>query len=275
MDKNKEILEEQLQFQLPEDNQFPIVIFEGLTPLQIKDKITADFIAMQERGVKASRIMTDEEINEIRAEYGDIAEQQMPELREELELITANYKAKKERLTAELTALDTQFKDLVSFAKDGTAVYEPDNENTFKIPVAGHYLYYTHTGTMFQLIAVRKIPDNERYDLFNTGEKNKEMLEAMGYKIPDFSVENKENYRVIEFEDGERVEIWEQDGKEKVLRHYIEDFLDDDSGEIRSIESTKNEEYAIGDNPYENTFADDEIETQAGTTDEISGDAEG
>ena len=195
----------------------------------------------------------------------------MPELREELELITANYKAKKERLTAELTALDTQFKDLVSVAKDGTAVYEPDNENTFKIPVAGHYLYYSYTGSIFQLIAVKKIPENERYDLFNTGEKNKETLEAMGYEIPDFIPENRENYRVVELGESEYVEIWENDGKEKVLRHWVEEHLDEDTGTVISIERAEHEEYSIGENPYEN----DEIETQAGATDEISDDAEG
>lgn len=269
MTTNKQIPEEQLQFQLPENNQFPEVIFDGLTPLQIKDEISEKFIAMQERGVKAVRILIDEEISEIRAEYGLIAEQQMPELQAELEIATASFKAKKERLTAELTALNNQFTDLVSVAREGIAVFEPESENTFKIPVAGHYLYYTYTGSKFQLIATKRIPDNERYDLFNTGEKNKETLEAMGYEIPDFEIENKENYRVVKFNDGEWVEIWEHDGKEKVLRHGFEDSLTDD-GEIVSIEMTTREEYAIGENPYE----DDETETQTGPTDEIPGEPE-
>lgn len=270
MDTNKQLTEEQLKFQLPENNQFPVQIFDGLSPQEIGEMISTNFVAMQQRGFKANRLMTDKEIFEIRAEYGDIAEQQLPELQTQLELVTSTYKAKKERLTDEITALKNQFTDLVSVAREGVAVFEPENENTYKIPVAGHYLYYSFTGSAFQLIAVREIPSNERYDLFNTGEKNKEMFEKIGYQIPEFNIENKENYRVIELENNERVEIWEEDGKEQCVKHWVEDHLDCDTDEIVPIELKKREEYAIGENPYEN----EQIEAQEGTSDEISGNAE-
>ncbi len=82
-------------------------------------------------------------------------------------------------------------------------------------------------------------------------------------------VENKQNYRIIEFGDGEWVEIWEQDGKEQVLRHGIEDLLNDHTGEIESIKRDWREEYAIGDNPYENTYKDVETETEKGSEEQL------
>ena len=251
MQEQKQLLEEDLNFRLPEDNQFPTVIFEGLTPLQIKDKIGTDFIAMQERGVKAERLMTIEEITEVRAEYGEIAETELPELRDQLETATADFKALKERLTAEITAKDNQFRDLVYKAKRGIADFEPESENTFKIPVAGHYLYYTWTGSKFQLISAKPIPENQRFDLFNTGDKNAESFKALGYDIPDFEAENKDNYRIVDLENGVFVEIWEECGKDVVRKRWKEDFADEETGEVTTIERKEMDGFPLGENPYE------------------------
>lgn len=265
------IYEEDLKFQLPEDNRFPQIIFNEMCPQEIGEMLSKNFVALQENGLKVNRLMTEDEITEVRAVYGDIAEQQIPKISAELEMITSAFKAQKERLTAELTALNNEFTDLVSVAREGVRDFTPEPENTYKIPVAGHYLYYTYTGTKFQLISVREIPSDERYDLFNTGEKNKEMLEQMGYEIPDFSAENKENYRVVKCENGEWVEIWEEDGKEKILRHYLQDVLDDDIGELISVELTETEYYPLGENPYEN----EQIEAQDGQAYEVPVESEG
>ena len=270
-EKTKKIPEELLQFKLPENNQFPVVLFVGLTPLQVKDKISEMFVAMQERGVKAERYMTDEEVSEVRAEYGDLAESQMPELKAQLEQLTAVYKREKENLVDRITSLDVQFKDLVYLAKQGVTVFEPEPENTFKIPVAGHYLYYTLTGSKFQLIDVKLIPDHQRYDLFNTGDKNKQSFEAAGFEIPDYPIENRQNYRVIELGVDDYVEIWEENGKERTKHHWVEDFQDEDTGEVASLDRNETEEFEIGENPYENG----KTEAQEGETDEISGEPEG
>ncbi|WP_418894202.1 hypothetical protein [Limibacterium fermenti] len=270
-EKSETITEEQLQFVLPEDNRFPVVIFEGLPPLEIKDKISVDFIAMQERGMKAERYMTEEEINGVRAEYGDLAESRIPELRSELDKITAEYKVRKENLVDRIAALDTQFKDLVHVAKQGTAEYEPEPGNAFKIPVSGHYLYYAWTGTKFQLIEVKPIPDGQRYDLFNTGDKNKESFEAAGYSIPDFPIENRERYRVVELGKDDYVEIWEENGRERASHHWIEDSLDEDTGTVVSVDRHETGEFEPGENPYENG----KIETQEGAAGKIPCEPEG
>lgn len=237
---------QELKFQLPENHGFPETIFEDLTVTDAVNEIANNLTAIQEKQVYAKRLMTAEEIAEIRIEYGDIAEQEIPKLRAELAEATETYKEAKERLTSLISASDTQFKDLVWLAREGVKDFEVDKANTFRIPVSGKYLYYSWTGEKMQLVKIVNIPESEKFDIFNTGTNNKEAFERMGYEVPELAIENRINYRTITLPDNSIAEIWEENGKEHVIKRY-----QSADGQIKASSSTP-ETYDIGLNPYEN-----------------------
>ena len=47
----------------------------------VKKKLAENFVTIQEKDVIANRVMDDYEISTIRANYGEIAEEQMPDLK--------------------------------------------------------------------------------------------------------------------------------------------------------------------------------------------------
>lgn len=261
------IPEDELKFNLPEENEFPIELFQGMDFEQIKDLLGSEFIVLQDKEVHTERIMTDEEISEVRAEYGEIAENELPVLRNELDDLNANYKCDKDKLTAEITALNNKFLDLVSVACNGVKEYEPLADRTFRIPISGYYLTYTFTGTKFQLARVQRIPDSERYDLFNSSDKNKDSFKALGYEFQEIIIENKQNYRVIgDPKSGDWVEVWEKDGMDIGYKHWKEDFADEDTAEIVTVERKERIEIPISESPYQN----EPTEAQKGASDEVS-----
>jgi len=255
---NQPINESELKFALPANNEFPTELFQGMTFQQIAELLGKDFIVLQDKQVFATRIMSDDEISEVRAEYGEIAEMQLPVLRNEMDDINAEYKQNKERITSEITALKNKFLDLVALAREGVREYEPIADYTFRIPISSHYLTYTYTGTKFQLARVQRIPDSERYDLFNSSDRNKEMFKSLGYEFPDITIENRQNYRVIgDPKSGEWIEVWEKDEMDIGYKHFKEDLLDDDKDEIVTIDRKERIEIPISESPYQN----EQIET--------------
>lgn len=258
--------EAELVFNLPENNEFPTELFQGMDFEAIKKLLGNDFIVLQDKQVFTERIMTDEEISQVRAEYGEIAENELPEVRNELDELNANYKHDKEVLTAQITALNNKFLDLVSIAKRGIKEFELIADHTFRIPISGFYLTYTFTGTKLQLARVQRIPDSERYDLFNSSDKNKSEFSKLRYEFPESAVENRQNFRVF----GERgsvewLEVWEDSGMDIGWKHWKEDFIDEDTGEITTIDRTERIEISITESPYQN----EPVEAQEGTSDEL------
>ena len=263
-EETKQPEEQDLMFKLPTDNVFPTELFEGKSYNEIEE-ILKDFIIIQDKEVFTTRILTKEEISEIRRIYGDIAEDNLPTLRLELETLIQEHKIAKELLQDRITSMNTQFLDLVAEAKNGIREYKPLSDRTFRIPVSGHYLIYTYTGTKFQLARVQQIPDSERYDLFNSGDKNKEMFAEHGYEFPDNPVLNKQNYRVIGDDPDEYVEVWEVDGKDVGSKHWKEALLDENTGEVIDISRKERIEIPIEESPYQN----EPIEAQEGETIEL------
>ena len=236
---------QELKFQLPENHGFPETIFEGLTATDAVNEIANNLTAIQEKSVKAKRMLTADEITDIRIEYGDIAEQQIPEMQAELQEATEIYKEAKERLTSLISAANTQFKDLVWLAREGVKEIEVDETNTFRVPVSGKYLYYSWTGIGMQLVKIVDIPETEKFDIFNTGTNNKEAFERMGYEVPELIIENRTNYRTVTLPNNAVAEIWEQDGKEHVIKRF-----ESENGLMKASSNTP-ETYEIGYNPYE------------------------
>ena len=180
--------------------------------------------------------MDDYEISTIRANYGEIAEEQMPELEAQFEALKAKFNTEKKEFDAKISALNTQFKDLVNLAKKGVKDYPLKMIDTFRIPVMGYYLYYSWVNDAFRLALVQEIPKHEYNDLFNSGEKNQEAFKELGYELPNVDFKDTRK-NVRRFGEGEDViEVWEEDGQDVWLEQWIEDFVDEGTSEVVPIE---------------------------------------
>jgi len=186
-------MEKEIKFKLPESVEFPQVIFEDALSLEsVKTKLEeSGFIAVKQKNVKASRIMDADEISEIRAEYGEIAETDLPSLYAELSELESDYKNAKKELEGRISSANTKFKDLVSVAKKGIKDFDLDYDNTFCISVQKHYLFYTWVNGRFELALVQEIPTYNESDIFNSVETNKKVFEELGYELPEIEIENK------------------------------------------------------------------------------------
>lgn len=271
----KDYVPEEIKFKLPVTVKFPEVIFSDCVCMDdVKKKLSLHFVTIQEKDVIANRVMDEYEISTIRANYGEIAEEQMPELESQFESLKAKFNAEKKDFEAKISALNTQFKDLVNLAKKGIKDYPLKMIDTFRIPVMGYYLYYSWVNEAFRLALVQEIPKHEYNDLFNSGEMNQEAFVALGYELPDIEVKDtRKNFR--KFGRGEDVvEVWEEDGQDVWLEHWTEDFLDEDSGEVVPIQRHEWHRVAIEESPWRKEDDNDEIETQEREAVEVSAESE-
>ena len=270
----KDYVPEELKFKLPTTVKFPEVIFSDCVCMDdVKKKLSEHFVTIQEKDVIANRVMDDYEIQTIRANYGEIAEEQMPELEAQFEALKAKFNTEKKDFEAKISALHTQFKDLVNLAKKGIKDYPLKMIDTFRIPVMGHYLYYSWVNDAFRLALVQEIPKHEYNDLFNSGEMNQEAFKTLGYELPDIDVKDtRKNLR--KFGKDENVEVWEEDGQDVWLEHWIEDFLDEGTGEVVPIQRHEWHRVSIEESPWRKEEENDETGAQEGETDEIPEESE-
>ena len=269
----KDYVPEELKFKLPATVKFPEVIFSDCVSMDdVKKKLAESFVTIQEKDVIANRVMDDYEISTIRANYGEIAEEQIPELEAQFESLKAKFNTEKKDFEAKISALHTQFKDPVNLAKKGIKDYPLKMIDTFRIPVMGHYLYYSWVNDAFRLALVQEIPKHEYNDLFNSGEMNQEAFKALGYDLPDIDVKDtRKNLRKFG-KDENVVEVWEEDGQDVWLEHWIEDFLDEDSGEVVPVQRHEWHRVAIEESPWRKE--DEQTEAQEGEADEIPAEPE-
>lgn len=267
----KDYVPEEIQFKLPTTIKFPEIIFPDCVCMDdVKKKLSEHFVTIQEKDVIANRMMDNYEISTVRANYGEIAEEQMPELEAQFESLKAEFNAAKKDFEAKISSLHTQFKDLVNLAKKGIKDYPLKMTDTFRIPVMGYYLYYSWVGEAFRLALVQEIPKHEYNDLFNSGEKNQEAFKSLGYDLPNIDVKDtRKNLR--RFGKGEDVvEVWEEDGQDIWLEQWIEDFLDEDSGEVISVQRHEWHRESIEESPWRKEESNEQIGAQEGEAIELS-----
>ena len=271
----KDYVPEELKFKLPTTVKFPEVIFSDCVCMDdVKKKLSEHFVTIQEKDVIANRVIHVFEISTIRANYGEIAEEQMPEIEAQFENLKAEFNTAKKEFEAKISSLHTQFKDLVNLAKKGIKDYPLKMVDTFRIPVMGYYLYYSWVNEAFRLALVQEIPKHEYNDLFNSGEKNQEAFKELGYELPDIDVKDtRKNLR--KFGKGEDiVEVWEENGQDVWLEQWVEDFLDEASGEVVSIQRHEWHRVAIEESPWRKEEDNDETGTQERETVEVSDESE-
>lgn len=262
-----------IKFKLPESIEFPQVIFEDKKSLEgVKKAISeSGFIAVQQKDIIANRVMDVEELSDIRAEYGEIAETDLPSLYEESSALKAKYEAEKKTLEGQISALNTKFKDLVSFAKRGIRDFNLDYEKTFCISVMKHYLFYTWINGRFELALVQEIPNHKGLDIFNSVEKNKEVFESLGYTLPEITIEDeRKNLRRFSHNDS-NYEVWEENGIIHVRIYWKEGILDEVTNEVTTLDRTEIGKYANESYPYADIdpYFNEQVEASEGQTDEI------
>lgn len=280
MKKNEEKKQElSIRFKLPESVKFPETIFDGCKSMDdVRKALTENLVAIQEKDVIANRLMSSEEITEIRSKYGDIMETNIPKLEAELDILKAEFNAEKKEFEAKISAARTEFMDLVHLAKKGIKDFELNMQDTFRIPICGHYCYYTWLEGSFVLALVQRIPDHEMNDLFNSGKQNETKFKELGYDLPEVLIEDK-RVNVRRFKDTEYgdIEVWEEKGKDVWVHQWTEDFVDESIGEVVSIERHENFCVPFDESPFrDGTYTEDNGETseEERPTDEVSGESE-
>lgn len=275
MKELKDYVPEEIKFKLPSTVKFPEVIFPDCICMDdVRKKLSENFVTIQEKDVIANRIMDDYEISVIRSNYGEIAEEQMPELETKFESLKAEFNAAKKEFEAKISSLHTQFKDLVNLAKKGIKDHPLNMCDTFRIPVMGYYLYYSWVNEAFRLALVQEIPKHEFNDLFNSGERNQDAFKALGYDLPNINVKDT-RLNLRKFGEGESmIEVWEEDGCDVWVEQWIEDLLDEDSGELIPTHNHELHKVSIDESPWRKEENNDETSASEGEAIEVPTEAE-
>lgn len=265
---------EQIQFKLPASVHFPEILFADCICMDdVKKKLSEHFVAVQEKDVIANRVMDDYEVSTIRANYGEIAEEKMPELENTFERLKAEFNSAKKDFEAKISSLNTQFKDLVYLAKKGIKDHPLNMSDTFRIPVLGYYLYYSWVNDAFSLALVQEIPKHEYNDLFNSGGRNEESFKALGYELPDVKVKDtRVNVRQFKNTQWGDIEVWEENGFDVWMEQWTEDFLDESTGEVIPTKRHEWHKISFEESPWRKE--DEQTDTQEGEAVEISGESE-
>lgn len=171
---------EKPRFQIaPKHNQYPAVLFEGAKNFdEIKKLIAEKFIGIN-TGAKVFRLLDNYEITTIRANYSELMENDRIEAEANLLQIQAEAKAMVDGAKSRLQSIETQIDDLVSQVKNNNKEVELLEENSYRLTVSNHHLYYSWVGEEFTLTRVDEVPEWEMRDLFSQQDKNHAALRDM------------------------------------------------------------------------------------------------
>jgi hypothetical protein len=154
------------------------------TPEDAQKFLSENLVAMSEQ-VETDRIMDDFEKNHIREEYITELEDILPmhqerylEKAKETEMAKDAEKIAKETVNASLNKVELLAREV----KKGTTEINLDAAVTYKIAHNGSYFFYTYIDGELKLAKVKKIPDHELNDIFNSSERNKAFFEKLPKK---------------------------------------------------------------------------------------------
>lgn len=173
-------------FILPEDSQFPEVIFEGAESMNdIQKFLGGKFVSEVVANGSAERELDPYEKQTIRKAYCDIVENEIPKREAELVDIKAAAKEMVKKANDRLSSIRTQVKDLAYQVKRGVREVELP-KNTVKLPLNGSYLYYAWVNGQCRLVKVEKIPEWESQQLFSNYATNRQAFrDVLGIEVED------------------------------------------------------------------------------------------
>lgn len=173
-------------FILPKNVSFPPVIFEGAESMDDVRKHLTAFVTENMTTATAERLLDEYEKATLRANYGELIENEQPKLEKALADAEAAAKELVRNAKDKLLACTTQIKDYAFQVKRGQRGMELPTESTVRIPVCGHYLYYAWINGAFRLCRADRIPLWEADNLFTNTETNKAaFMEVLGIDITE------------------------------------------------------------------------------------------
>lgn len=137
------------------------------------------FIAIN-HALTAARHMDIKEKTEIRRDYNDILENELPSKERELIAATQEYssaKKKKEDCQELVNAALYEAKSLAYEVKRGLIDMQLDDIYTWRLPYKGRYYFFTYMDKQIKLCAIRDIPEYEKGDLWNAMADNEKVIE--------------------------------------------------------------------------------------------------
>lgn len=150
------------------------------TPEEAAKFIHANATALSQ-SLTVCRHMDEYEKKNIRTNYDDILENQLPryeaelsEAARKLEEAKRAEKEAKERVNAAIT----EVKGLARQAKRGLVDMDLDELYTFRVPVKGRYYFYTYIDGELRLCKSCDIPERETGDLYNAMAQNEEFFDS-------------------------------------------------------------------------------------------------
>lgn len=131
-------------------------------------------------GLIVNRFMDHKEKTEIRKEYNELLENDLPKFERELSTAMSEFneaKRKKDDCQEMVNATMNEARGLALEVKRGTVEIRLDDLFTYRLPYKGRYYYYTYMDKQLKLCAIRDIPEYEKNDIFNAMSQNDKMVD--------------------------------------------------------------------------------------------------
>lgn len=138
------------------------------------------FIAVN-HALTVARHMDIKEKTEIRRDYNDILENELPSKERELVVASQEYntaKKKKEDCQELVNAALYEAKSLAFEVKRGLVDVQLDDMFTWRLPYKGRYYFFTYMDKQLKLCAIRDIPELEKGELWNSMADNEKVIDT-------------------------------------------------------------------------------------------------
>ena len=138
------------------------------------------FVAVN-HALTVARHMDIKEKTEIRRDYNDILENELPSKERELVNATQEYstaKKKKEDSQELVNAALYEAKSLAYEVKRGLVDVQLDDMFTWRLPYKGRYYFFTYMDKQLKLCAIRDIPETEKDELWNAMADNEKVIDT-------------------------------------------------------------------------------------------------
>ena len=135
-------------------------LFDGADDVEkVIDKVNEYFNAEFPTNEVARRFIDEYEKQNIREEYNQIVEEELPVAEaEQLDAIDRAKRIKKEA-DDNLLSVRNRIKELAARVTDGKEDFKLSSKNTFRIALAGHYLTFSWVDGRVVLAKASKVPD--------------------------------------------------------------------------------------------------------------------
>lgn len=130
--------------------------------------------------ITVNRLMDFKEKSEIRKEYNELLESELPKFEKALSEASSEFtqaKQKKENCVEMVNATVNEARALAIEVKRGLVEMRLDDLFTYRLPYKDKYYYYTYIDQQLKLCAIREIPEHERTDIYNAMSENDKMVE--------------------------------------------------------------------------------------------------